>query len=73
MRTARTAHESEAIVDAREYGVKNESVTPYSNQRIAPALIPAITTPAFQAARRTLSSPCKRHTASMFKVLPPPT
>ena len=51
----------------------NESVVPASNQQMAPALTPASTTPACQADRRIVSSPCTRQTASMFATLPPPT
>jgi hypothetical protein len=35
----------------------NESVTAASNQQMAPALIPASTTPASHASRRILSTP----------------
>ena len=44
-----------------------------SNQQLAPALDPVMTTPLCQASRRTASSPCRRHTASMLAVFPPPT
>ncbi len=50
-----------------------ESVTPVSNQQIEPALDPASTTPRSHASRRITSRPCRRQTASMFAVLPPPT
>jgi hypothetical protein len=50
-----------------------ESVTPCSNQQIAPALIPASTMPDAHASRSSSSNPHSRQTASMLLVFPPPT
>jgi hypothetical protein len=72
MWAARPTHESEAIIEST-IGLAKRICQTVLDQQIAPALIPAITTPAFQAARNTLSSPCKRHTANRFALLPPPT
>ena len=44
-----------------------------SNQQLAPALPPAMITPASQASRSTVSRPWPRQMASMFSVLPPAT
>ena len=52
---------------------QNESVTPASNQQLAPALTPPSTAPRSQASRSATSIPWRRQTASMFAVLPPPT
>ena len=54
-------------------GPAMESVSPCSNQQIAPALAPPSTTPCCHAVRRYASSPQSRQTASMLRVLPPPT
>ena len=48
----------------------HESVTPWSNQQIAPALTPASTMPLRHASRSTSGSPHSRQTASMLFVLP---
>ena len=46
---------------------------PCSNQHIAPALWPAISTPASRHSRRSSSRPCARQIASRLTMLPPPT
>ncbi len=51
----------------------SESVTPSSNQQIAPALEPHRTMPLDQASRKTSTSSQSRQTASMLRVFPPPT
>ena len=44
-----------------------------SNQQLAPALPPAMITPASHASRSTISRSCARQMANMFSVLPPAT
>ena len=46
---------------------------PCSNQHIAPALWPAISTSASRHSRITSSRPCARQIASRLTMLPPPT
>ena len=50
-----------------------ESVTACSNQQIAPALTPPGRCPVSMRDRRSASRPQSRHSASMLRVLPPPT
>ena len=68
----RTARKQSETVRQGPARVRNESVTPASNQHRAPAEIPQSTTPRPRTAAGRLSTPCNRQTPSMFAVLPPP-